>query len=126
MASQLEAQLAKTIAKAFKGKLLKGTLRREVPGTGNDSFGDPNSGSVATYPFEGIREDYTATFRAQAGIPSTDVRVLIIAGSIGTAPKQDDQVLIRSAWHKVRAIESIDPANATYALQCFEIRDQTA
>ncbi|RWB66570.1 hypothetical protein [Mesorhizobium sp.] len=125
MASQLEKQLAKTVAKAFKGKLLKGTLRREVLGTGNDAYGDPNPGTVQTYPFEGIREDYSATFRAQAGIPSTDVRVLIIAGLINTVPKQDDQVLIRSAWHKVRAIESIDPANATYALQCFEIRDPT-
>ena len=121
----LDGEIANAIYRGFRGKLLTGTLRREVPGTGTDTLGDPNPGTPETYTFEGIRENYNAAFRATAGIPQTDVRILIIAGSLSTTPRRGDQIKIVNVWHKVREIESIDPAVATYQLQCFEIPDPT-
>lgn len=123
MASQLEGKLAKTVARAFRGKLTDGVLRREVPGTGNDDFGDPNAGTALTFTFNGIRETFDAKYRQQAGIPETDVGVLVILESVlpRTDPRQGDQVFIKSSWHKVRRVIDIDPAGATARLQCFAI-----
>lgn len=118
----LDGQIAAAIYNGFKGKLLAGTLRRSVPGVGVDDFGDAVPDTISEFPFEGIRESYSAAYRAAAGIPQEDVRFLVIAGSITTAPKRDDQVRLGSGpWHQVREIEAIDPATATYNLQCFEL-----
>lgn len=120
----LDGQIAAAIYKGFKGKLLSGTLRRSTPGVGVDDFGDANPGTTTEYPFEGIRESYNAVYRAAAGIPQEDVRFLVIAGSLATAPLRGDQVRFGSGpWHQVREIEAIDPATATYNLQCFELRE---
>lgn len=125
MASPLEGQIARAIAAGFKGKLRKGSLRRELPGVGVDQSGDANPGTVVTFRFEGIREDYSAIYRAQGGIPETDYGVLIIAGLIKTVPKRGDQIYLQQQWGQVRKISDIDPATATYQLQCFEISDPT-
>lgn len=122
MASPLEAQIKKAIYQGFRGKLLKGTLRREQPSS-VDTLGDEVQGAPATYSFEGIRENFDAAYAAKAGIPVTDVKILIIAGSISVEPKQNDKVQIRGAWHQVRRILAIDPASASYSLQAYEIPD---
>lgn len=124
MASPLDGLIKRQIASAFKGKLKKGTLRRAVPG-GVDDMGDPKPGTVETWPFEGIRESYDALYRVNAGIPDTDVRILVIAGSTAGVPDQGFQVFIEGRFHQVRKVEGIDPAGATYQLQCFEIADPT-
>lgn len=116
--------IAKEIFKGFKGLLLKGTLRRPTATTKN-ALGDPVAGVPIDYPFEGFREDYSAAFAAAAGIPTTDCRVLIIALSLanGTVlPAKDDLVLLQTKWYQVRRLEAVDPATATYMLQCFEIK----
>lgn len=125
MASPLDGPIAKAIANGFRGKLKKGTIRREVPGVGVDDFGDPNPGTTQTFPFQGIRSDYDASFRATAGIPQTDCEILVIAGLTAAVPKQGDQLNISSAWYQCRKVSDIDPATATYRLQCFDIADPT-
>ncbi len=124
MASLLESSIKAQVASGFKGVLLTGTLRR-VGSTTVDTRGNPVDGSASTFPFEGIRESFSAAYAASAGIPITDVKILMIAGLIDTVPRKDDQVLIRGQWHKVRAIIERDPADATHVLQCFEIPDPT-
>ena len=124
MVSILESEIKKQVASGFKGALLKGSLRR-VASTAVDAFGDPIPGAVTIFPFEGIRDTFTAKYAAEAGIPVTDVKILIIAGLITTDPIKDDKVLIRGQWHQVREIRERDPANATHVLQCFEIEDPT-
>jgi hypothetical protein len=128
MASQLEGKLAKTVARAFKGKLTDGVLRREVPGTGNDEFGDPNAGTTLTFTFNGIRETFDAAFRNRAGIPQTDVGVLVLLQSVEprTVPRQGDQIYIKAQWLKIREILDQDPADATMRVQCFAISDPTS
>ncbi len=125
MASLLESAVRKQVTQAFKGKLLSGTLRR-VASTAVDSYGDPVPGAATTWSFDGIVDKFSAAFAAQAGIRTTDVRVLIIAGSLSTTPQQDDQVKVRDDWYQLRDLVERDPANATYIYSAFTIEDPTA
>jgi hypothetical protein len=114
MASLLEGALAKAIYQGFKGKLLKGVLTRTTPGGTLDANGDPTSVTPSTFTFEGFAENFTAFYRAQAGIPDGDVSILILAQSIGTVPNKDDRVTLRGATYQLRKQVEQDPANATY------------
>lgn len=130
MASMLEGIenfVRKEVAKGFKNQLVKGLLRRELASTVN-SFGDPVPATVEEYDVEGIRDNFNARFAAGAGIPVDDVRILLIGGLIAPAtdPRKDDKIRMRGTdgltrWHQVRAVLTVDPANAHYVLQCFEI-----
>lgn len=124
MASPLESQIRKAVNQGFKGQLLSGTYRRHTPGAGVDEFGDPSAGTHTTESVNGIVDSYSAFYKATANIPDSDVRVLIIAGSLSLTPQKDDQVKFRETWYQVRQI-SRDPARATWELQCFEIEDPT-
>lgn len=114
--------MKKAIAKGFKGKLRTGVIRRMVPGTGVDDFGDPVGEVPATFDFEGIREDFDASWAASAGIPETDVGILVLLGSTTVEPAQGDAVQIEGKWHSVRRVIDIDPASATARLQAYEVK----
>jgi hypothetical protein len=124
MSSRLESRIAKQLYRGLKGKMLRGTLRRQVPAS-LDSYGDHTSATINTYAFEGIREDFSAYYKAQAGIPATDVKILVLAQSITVTPQKDDLLQIRDAWYCVRTVLAIDPANATVQLQCFAVPTPT-
>lgn len=130
MASPLDTLAAK-VAAGFKGKLSVGTLRREVPAALNE-YGDPVPVTPDTYPFEGIRDTFSFAFASGAGIPLTDVKILIIAKSITVDPIAGDKVFIRTtsastgAWYEIRAVLARDPANATHILAGFSIPDPDA
>lgn len=115
----LESQIRNEIAKGFKGRLLKGSLTRSTPGGGLDSYGDPVAVTTRSYPCEGIVESFKATFRAIAGIPDTDVKILLIGGLVEVEPQKDDRITFRGVTYQVRQILEIDPANATYVLQGY-------
>lgn len=122
MTSPLESQIAKQIATSFKGLLLTGTIRRETVKS-LDANGDPVVTS-ADYRFEGIRDSFSAVYAVAAGIPVTDVRILVIAGLSAIVPKMDDKIKIGGGWYQVRRITEIDPATASYTLAAFVIGDQ--
>ncbi len=125
MASPLD-QIRTAIASGFSGQLRSGTLRRPGGASGVDSFGDEINNTATTYDCQGIREMFSAFYAAQAGIPETDVKILLIGGLVSVEPQKDDQIFIESKWHQVREVLDIDPAQASYTLQCYEIRDPTA
>lgn len=120
MASLLESKIRKLIGAGFKGKLLKGTLRR-LTSTGLDEKGDETGITTKDYKFEGIRDNFDKRYAQQAGIPETDVRILIIADSIAVVPRAGDKIELRGAWNEVRRVLAIDPADASYTLQAFEV-----
>lgn len=125
MVSPLESAIKKQVAVAFKGKLLTCTLRR-ITTSSVDSYGDPVPGAATTWAFDGIVDKFNAAFAKQAGIQTTDVRILIIAGSLTTTPQQDDQIKVRTEWYQLRDLIERDPANATYIYSGFKITDPTA
>lgn len=125
MASPLLNLVRNEIKKGFQGQLLPGTLRRKSPGTVVDGFGDVTSSTFSTHTFNGMVDTYSAFYRKQAGIPDTDVKILIIAGSLAVEPQKDDQVKIRDTWYQLRDKET-DPAIAAWECQGYEIPDPTA
>lgn len=124
MVSLLESAIKKQVASAFAGRLLDCTLRR-VASSSVDARGDLVPGAATLWAFDGIVDSFSAVFAAQAGIPVTDVRVLIIAGSLATVPRQDDQVKVRDQWYQLRRLVERDPAGATYVFAGYAIEDPT-
>lgn len=124
----LEGRLASAIFAGFKGKLLKGTLRREVnaESAGLNDLGDPIAMSPITFKCEGYVDSKTDRFLKTAGIPHLDATVYVFAKSLvpATEPQKRDQVLMGGQWYDVHAIQN-DPATAMHALGCSEIQDPT-
>lgn len=114
----LDGAIKKAIADGFRGKLLKGTLRK-VTATGRAANGDPIT-TTTDYACQGFREAYSAFFRAQAGIPDDDVQIVLIAGLTGAAPVAGDKINLAGGWWQVRKVD-VDPAQATYSCQCFGV-----
>lgn len=121
MMGLLDGQIRSAIWKGFKGKLLKGTLTRTVPSVAVNEYGDPISTTPQTFTLEGFVENFSAYYRAQAGIPDTDVKLLVFAESVSTEPTKDDVISFRGTRYQVRRILEIDPALATYQLQGYKI-----
>jgi len=122
MVSPLLTLVAQQIAAGFNGVLLPGTLRRTTPGTTVDSYGDPTSTTVTTYECQGIVDTYDKKYRVQAGIPDTDVKLLLIAGLVEVAPIIGDQVKFRDQWYRTVSVR-LDPAHASYEMQASAIPD---
>lgn len=120
MASPLDSAVRKQVAAAFRGRLLRCTLRRATASSQN-AYGDVVPGTPVDYPFDGIVDTFSAFFASAAGIPATDVRVLIIAGSLAVEPVVDDKVRVRSDWYQLRRLVERDPANATYIFSGFKV-----
>lgn len=132
MASYLEGKLAKIIAKAFKGKLMVGTIAKPVR-TSTDEFGDPVIDELLQYSFTGIRQSFDALYREQASIPELDIGILVLLQSVPQltsqsfrAEGQQYMIHIDSEWFQVRKVLEIDPANASVKLDCYRIADPTA
>ena len=113
--------IRKGIAKGFRDKLSKGKLRRRTPILNN--FNDVQTLSYVDYNFDGIRENFDAAWAARALIPQTDVKILIILGSLPSTivPNQNDLIYIAGFWHQIRRVLEIDPASASASLQAFVI-----
>lgn len=132
MAGLLEGQIADLIYKGFKGKLLKGVLRRETASgsAGLDDLGDPLATVIETWACQGFTDLYSAFYRSQAGIPDTDLKANIFAKSLtgGVVPTKDDQVKFTvssvATWYQVRKVD-VDPATALFVCQAFVIPDPT-
>jgi len=89
-------QIAKDVYAGFKGKLLKGTLRRVAADSaaGLDKLGDPRDTLPTEWPCQGFVDSYSDRFRPKDGISSTDAKVCIFARSLpaGVRPLKDDIV----------------------------------
>lgn len=125
----LEGDLAKSIFKGFKGKLLSGTIRqRATPDSGAlDEYGDPVEVTATDTAMEGFVEDYDDQYRVQAGIPETDVLVNIFAQSCpAVRPSKDDVVKFTQGgtvtWYQLRRVRT-DPALALWSCQAFVIEE---
>src|SRR3546814_1481990 len=93
MAKSVLTGLPATIYKATKGLFRQGILRRETPGA-VDEYGDPTDATVATFPYDGWREDYSAAYRERASIPQTDCRIGVFAASVTVEPIPGDDLQI--------------------------------
>lgn len=121
MAGLLTGKIAKAIFNGFKGKLLKGTLRHDTPSSTLDDKGDPIAATPTRFSVEGFTDEYSAFYRAKAGIPETDLKVNIFSqSSPGLTPTKDDRVTFGGVWYRLRKV-NVDPAGALFECQSFEI-----
>lgn len=116
----LDGSIRKAIGKAFKSQLLTGTLSRATQGWFNE-YGDPVPGAPETYAVEGFISQYDEAYRATAGIPLTDSKVVLILENSGIQPEKDDVVTF-PGWNpfKLRNVK-IDPDKASAVCQAFEV-----
>lgn len=124
----LDGDIQKAIYEGFKGRLLKGVVRRyTTPESGGlDPLGDPiDSSDYTEWAIEGFRDEYSHFTRAQAGIPATDYKVCILAGSApDLAPRHGDLVRFDpkagSYWSRLNGEKGgikTDPATALWECQ---------
>lgn len=112
------SQLRAKIAAVFKGKLLTGTLTRVIS-SGTDQYGDPVPGVPQTFSVQGCVDEFSAIYRAQAGIPENSVNIILIAGLCKTTPLKDDKITFPNfATFQVRKVKG-DPALAHWELESF-------
>ena len=126
----LDGELRQAIWDGFRGRLLKGVLRRyDTPVSGGlDELGDPTDTPAPTdYPIEGFRDEYSRFTKLQSGIPETDYKICIFGGSQpDLTPKAGDLVRFDPAtgsyWSRLRGGPGgvrIDPAGALWECQAF-------
>ena len=77
--------------------------------------GDVNS-TTTTAASKGMVEEYGAFTRAQAGIPDTDVKLIVLQGGVAITPTTDSEITIRGVTYSVQRIEQ-DPAQAAWTIQ---------
>lgn len=114
----LTGDLAALVGTALDGIMLDGVLQRPVASSVDD-HGSPLA-TYATHVFRGFDDEYSATYRAQAGIPETDALIQILAASCATTPQRDDRLVVRGKTYRVRSVTT-DPARAVWACQSFEV-----
>lgn len=120
MSSFLQNQLKNQIAAGFKNKLLKGKLERKT-NNGVNEFGDPVVNVEETFNIEGFTSKYSDFYRAKFGIPDTDLKVILIAGNCDVKPEKEDNVSFSDKKYQIRSV-NIDPAEATYICQAYEVQ----
>lgn len=123
MASFLEGSLAQEIYDGLKDDLYSIVLHT-VSRT-RDSFGEFTTAETDVSG-TGFVDDYTEDYKAQAQIPSGDMRGYILQRSmVGTRPKKDDRFTARGEKFIVIEVGQ-DPAQALWDLQLRPFDSATA
>lgn len=122
MARLLEGRISRLIHRKAKRYLLKGTLRRSVPATGDrDEYNDPVDAEPETFKLVGFHDETTRIFEGEV-LPITDLLVNILAESLKTEPTQDDVVSLTqrrvTRWYQLRSAK-VDPAGAMWICRAF-------
>lgn len=82
---------------------------------GSGGWGE-DMASATTYPCKAMIEAYNDNLRATAGIPDTDVKLMIVGTSIATEPLKGDTVTLNGrSWALIRV--DTDPARAMWTCQ---------
>jgi hypothetical protein len=117
----LDGDLSQSLYQGFKGRLLKGELRRYGGSDTLDSHGDPEPAPYQSWQIEGYEDDYSAFTRASAGIPDTDFKLCFFAASAnpsGLVPQEGDVANLGRGWASIRKAAT-DPAQALWTCQSF-------
>ncbi|RUW76946.1 hypothetical protein, partial [Mesorhizobium sp. M1E.F.Ca.ET.063.01.1.1] len=64
----------------------------------DDGHGNEVPGYDTSYPCEGVRGSYDAQYAGQSGIPRTDAKIELLAGTLAATPKALDKVYIDGGW----------------------------
>jgi hypothetical protein len=110
--------LAADVTSALAGTLRAATLWHETPG-GDDGAGNQLPGTWTDYPCEGVKGSFESVMAGLSGIPRTDAKIELLAGTLAVEPKRLDVIEIEGGYWKISEIE-VDPAGAVWLCQCAE------
>lgn len=102
---------------AFAGQLIPAELIRKLSAPGLDPLGDPIVTTTERTAVQAVVDDYSDFFRATAGIPDTDVKLILIGCQ---QPCKDDIVeLCDGRQYQVRSVRT-DPAQAHWEARAYQ------
>lgn len=93
------------------------TLTRPTQGGG---WNEPSMGSTS-FSCKAMRDSYNDHQRSVAGIPGTDVKLMIVGASLATAPKKGDSVRLNGQAYTLRDNITTDPAHAMWEAQATPV-----
>lgn len=112
----LDGGLQRVFGAAFGGVYLQGSLSR-AQSKGRDEFGDQVDGTPASIPIRVQVDVYSDVVRAQAGIPQTDAKLLILQIGLTDKPRAGDKIILGRASYVVGDNVTADPANTHWTVQ---------
>lgn len=119
MASILDDEIAATIADALTSAdvPLDCVLSRTVPGTPdpNEPW-NPGTPTTTNYECRGWADHYEAAELVNTTILATDVKVMIVAGTLAVEPQPTDTMTVGGKGYTIIAV-STDPAGAMWTVQ---------
>jgi hypothetical protein len=110
----LDGGLQAIVGSVFGGLLLDGTLHQAT--VVSDGEGGTTE-TFADHPLKLMIENYSDEYRARAGIPATDVRIIILQSGVSVKPNADSQITVGGVRYNVRPPVLQDPAQATWTVQ---------
>lgn len=109
------------VTAALAGTLRSATLWHETPG-GDDGAGNQLPGVWTDYPCEGVKGSFESVMAGLSGIPRTDAKIELLAGTLSVTPLRLDYIEIEGDWWEIQEIE-VDPAGAVWICQSREMAD---
>lgn len=83
----------------------------------DDGYGGVTMDYDTPHVCEGVRGSFDAVVAGLSGIPRTDAKIELLAGTLAVEPKRLDKVNIDGGWWRIDEIE-VDGAGAWWVLQC--------
>lgn len=107
----LDGDLKAVFGSVFSPLLLTATLHKVTltdDGTGSLTPGETDHTVAA------MEKKHSAVFRANAGIPSTDINILVMQEGVPVTIDKDDEITIRGVRYKIKAPINQDAAQAAW------------
>ena len=80
----------------------------------------PSGGFTASYADHAAKvmiDDWSETYRARAGIPTTDIRILVLEDRMSVSPTGDDEITVRGKRYRITGPVREDEAQTHWDLQ---------
>ena len=109
----LDGDLQNVFGSVFGSLMLDGTLTT-ITSVSNGKGGWTNSTQTAAVKL--MIESYSEFYRAQAGIPDTDVKIIVLQKDVALTPDINSRITARGVEYSVVRVQQ-DPAQAAWTLQ---------
>lgn len=110
----LNGGLQRLFGRAFGPIYLEATLHKAT------LTKTPSGGFTASHTDHAARamiDDWSDTYRADNGIPHTDLRILLLQDCLNATPTPDDEITVRGRRHRITGPVREDEARSHWDLQ---------
>lgn len=94
----LDERLKAVFGKTFAAIYLDATLHETtLTKTASGGF----TPAYADHAIKAQVDDWSAAYRTQAGIPQTDIRILVLQDCVAVTPSQDDEITVGGRRYRI-------------------------